>query len=59
MKAPRIRAGNMSLPENVLGDAQLTPPRIASTRSQIIGRRRRLSARNASERMSLFVGFMI
>ena len=59
MNAPRIGAGNVSLPKDVLGDAHKEPPRIASTRSQMTGRRRRLSARNASARMSLFVGFMI
>lgn len=58
MKAPRIGAGNMSLPKDVLGDAQLAPPRMASTSSQMTGRRRRLSARNASARRSLFVGFI-
>ena len=36
MKAPRIGAGNMSLPKDILCEVQLTPPRIASTRIQTI-----------------------
>jgi hypothetical protein len=52
MKAPRIGTGNMSLPEDILGDVQLTPPTIASARSQITGRRRRFSAMKAKARRS-------
>ena len=36
MKSPRIGTRNVSLPEDILCEVQLTPPRIASTRSQTI-----------------------
>jgi hypothetical protein len=52
MKAPRIGTGNVSLTKDVLGDVQFAPPRMESTRSQMTGRRRRLSARNAQARRS-------
>jgi hypothetical protein len=57
MESPRIGTGNVSLTKDVLGDVQFAPPMIASTRSQMTGRRRRLSARKAQARRSL--DFMI
>jgi hypothetical protein len=53
MESPRIGTGNVSLTKDVLGDVQFAPPKIASTRSQMTGRRRRLSARKAQARRSL------
>jgi hypothetical protein len=43
----------MSLPEDVLCEAQFTPPIKASARSQMTGRRRAFNARNARNARSL------
>ena len=59
MKSPRVGTGNVSLPEDVLGDAQLTPPIKASARSQIIGSKRAFNARNARNARSLDDFFMV
>ena len=55
-----VSAGALNIGDQVgkiMGRVQLTPPKIASTRSQMTGRRRRLSARNTNARRSF--DFMI